>query len=214
MPNVTPGCALIQAAAKLLRTGGIDAVSARTVAAAAGVEPPALYHQFGNLNGLLDAVAGLVFDEYLRQKQGIITASADPLRVLEMLWDLHIDFGLTHPYCYMLGYVHPDQSRASARGAKTRHLLLQVLAQLDAQGRLCVGVERAANLVYSAGLGAVVTLIPIRPDERDLRISHIARETALSAIIQVEGRLPAIDPGRCFTENNWQSTRETGTGKG
>ena len=46
---------MLEAAAELLRTGGVDAVSTRAVAAAAGVQPPTIYRQFGDKEGLLDA---------------------------------------------------------------------------------------------------------------------------------------------------------------
>ena len=51
---------MLRAAADLLQTGGIEAVSTRAVAAAAGVQPPTIYRQFGDKDGLLDAVAGFV----------------------------------------------------------------------------------------------------------------------------------------------------------
>ena len=49
---------MLRAAADLLQTGGIEAVSTRAVAAAAGVQPPTIYRQFGDKDGLLDALAG------------------------------------------------------------------------------------------------------------------------------------------------------------
>jgi AcrR family transcriptional regulator len=39
---------VLEAAARLLSSGGVDAVSTRAVAAAAGVQPPTIYRQFGD----------------------------------------------------------------------------------------------------------------------------------------------------------------------
>lgn len=82
---------MIHAAAELLRTGGVEALSTRAVAAAGGVRPPAIYRQFGNKQGLLGAVSSCVFDEYLRQKRSVIATSVDALHDLRQLWDLHVD---------------------------------------------------------------------------------------------------------------------------
>src|SRR6185436_17205056 len=69
---------MLRAAADLLQTGGIEAVSTRAVAAAAGVQPPTIYRQFGDKDGLLDAVAGFVLERYLEKKRLLTDASRDP----------------------------------------------------------------------------------------------------------------------------------------
>jgi len=53
------GQRIVRAAAELLTKGGLDAVSTRAVSAAAGVQPPAIYRRFGDMQGLLDAAARL-----------------------------------------------------------------------------------------------------------------------------------------------------------
>lgn len=183
---------MIRAAAELLRTGGVEALSTRAVAAAAGIQPPLIYRQFGSKQGLLDAVFSFVFEEYLRVKQSVIATSVDPLHDLKQLWDLHVEFGLTYPHCYLLGYVRPTQSCVSARGAKTLRLLVELMARLGDEGRLDMSVERSASLVHSAALGIVVTLIPIPPEDRDLRISHIARDITLASILR-----DGLEPDGC-----------------
>lgn len=203
---------VLRAAAELLRTGGIDAVSTRAVAAAAGVQPPVIYRRFGNKQGLLDAVSSFVFDEYLRQKCSVVATSMDPLHELEMLWDLHVDFGLTYPHCYLLGYVRPGQTDAATRGARTRRMLVELVARLGEQGRLRVSIERAADLVYAAGIGVVVTLIPMLPDERDLRISHLARDNALAAILRHDTGATRGDPNDALAgERSASESRQRGS---
>lgn len=205
----TSAMMVVRAAAELLRTGGIDAVSTRAVAAAAGVQPPFIYRQFGNKQGLLDAVSSFVFDEYLRHKRSVVASSVDPLHDLEMLWDVHVEFGLTYPHCYLLGYVRPGRTDAATRGAKTRQLLVELVTRLGEQGRLRVSVERAADLLYSAALGVVVTLIPVRPEERDLRISHLARENALATILRNDSGTDGGNPSGCLTAGPSRSTSGT-----
>ena len=53
----SPACG--SCGAQLLNDGGREAVSTRAVAAAAGVQPPTIYRQYGDMQGLLSAVAQL-----------------------------------------------------------------------------------------------------------------------------------------------------------
>src|SRR4051794_36006940 len=55
--GMNPRDRILQAAARLLAEGGREAVSTRAVSRAAGVQAPTIYRQFGDMQGLLDAVA-------------------------------------------------------------------------------------------------------------------------------------------------------------
>jgi len=55
----------VEVAAKLLATQGLDAVTTRSVALAAGVQAPTIYRIFGDKNGLLDAVVQHGWATYL-----------------------------------------------------------------------------------------------------------------------------------------------------
>ncbi|MEV0676414.1 TetR family transcriptional regulator [Actinosynnema sp. NPDC050436] len=105
------------AAAGLLAEGGIDAVSTRAVAAAAGVQAPALYRLFGAKQGLLDAVAAHGFERYLAAK---LTSppGADPVEDLRRGWDVHVGFGLAHPAFYVLMYGVARPGRRPARASR------------------------------------------------------------------------------------------------
>lgn len=174
---------ILHAAADLLRTGGIEAVSTRAIAAAASVQAPVIYRQFGSKKNLLDAVTHFVFERYIAEKRRVAGASADPLRDLERLWDLHVEFGLTHPHCYRVAYVQPGPNAMSACAAQSFALLQQVVARLGNQGRLRLSVERASGLLRSTGIGVVLALIPLPADQRDLRTSRMLRDSTLSAIV-------------------------------
>src|SRR5215218_6472160 len=84
---------IVAAAAKLLATGGREAVSTRAVSAAAGVQAPTIYRQFGDMRGLLDEVASYGFSVYLRDKTARERAE-DPVDDLRLGWDLHVGYGL------------------------------------------------------------------------------------------------------------------------
>jgi AcrR family transcriptional regulator len=186
---------ILRAAADLVRTGGIDALSTSGVASAAGVEPPVIDRHFGDEKGLLDAVTQFVFDDYIDKKRRLLSAGGDPLRELEQLWDLHIDFGLAHPHCYLLAYVCAGQEGFSVCAAQSFELLGQVVAELQDQGRLRLNVEHATALIRSASLGVVLALIALPMDKRDLEASHALREITLSAIVynEVERQAASLD---------------------
>ncbi|CAN5454064.1 TetR/AcrR family transcriptional regulator [soil metagenome] len=179
---LSPSERVLRAAAHLLETSGVDAVSTRAVATAAGIQPPTLYRQFGDKDGLLDALAAFVLQQYLSNKRQLITASDDPVADLRTLWDQHVEFGLTHPDGYQLCYGrgHPERMRPAAE--ETVALLRTTISRLADHGALRMSVERATQLFHSCGVGLVMTQIPIPAAKRDPRLSAIARENALAAI--------------------------------
>ncbi|WP_273732891.1 TetR/AcrR family transcriptional regulator [Mycolicibacterium septicum] len=176
---------LLEAAAELLDAGGVDAVSTRAVAAAAGVQPPVIYRQFGDKDGLLDALTHYLLQAYITNKRQLMEESPDPLDQLRKIWDLHVEFALQHPAAYLLAYSpmrRPGELGAAAK-TETVAMLTETVAMLGEQGQLAMSVERATRYVYAAGLGIIVTLLQQTPDERDHQLAEIVRENALSAIL-------------------------------
>jgi AcrR family transcriptional regulator len=173
---------MLQAAADLLQTGGIDAVSTRAVAAAAGVQPPTIYRQFGDKDGLLDAVAGFVMQGYLEKKRRLTDASRDPAVELRDLWDLHAEFGVNQPACYVLTFGQARPGRTVPAAAETVELLTAVIARLGDAGRLRMSVERATTYFRSCGAGYILIQISTEPDKRDPKLSSIMFEDMMAAI--------------------------------
>ena len=173
---------MLRAAADLLQTGGIEAVSTRAVAAAAGVQPPTIYRQFGDKDGLLDAVAGFVLEGYLEQKRLLIDASRDPADELRDLWDLHAEFGLSQPDCYVLTFGQARPGRIVPVAAETIELLTKVIAQLGDEGRLRMSVDRATAYFRSCGTGYILMQIGTPPDQRDPELSSIMFDDLMAAI--------------------------------
>jgi AcrR family transcriptional regulator len=182
---------ILDAAARLLEEHGREGVTTRAVSHAAGVQPPTIYRQFTDMNGLLEAVAAHGFDTYLARKHGA-SLSDDPVQDLRNGWDMHIEFGLTHPAHYQLMYgrrVPGETSPAAQRSADRLHLLVERIA---AAGRLTVTVETAAAMIHSAGSGLTLHLIGVDPDERDPELPGRLREAVLGA---VTGDAPPAAPG-------------------
>jgi AcrR family transcriptional regulator len=178
--DMNPRERILQAATRLLTEGGREAVSTRAVSRAAGVQAPTIYRQFGDMQGLLDAVASHGFATYLVSKRERETHS-DPVENLRRGWNLHIDFGLANPALYTLMYSYPRPITHPAVAEALEMLCAQVRRVAEA-GRLCVSVERAANMIHAAAVGVVLVLLGQDAASRDQTLSVATREAVLAAI--------------------------------
>jgi AcrR family transcriptional regulator len=179
---------LLEAAAELLREGGVDAVSTRAVAAAAGTQPPILYRRFGDKEGLLEAVTLRVLENYIAKKRTLLRQSEDPVADLRALWDLFIDFGFAQPECFALIYGQPRRGKALSAAAETTVTLLQdAIARIADGGRLRMSLERATALFQSCGVGFVITQLMVPAAQRDHEMSDLARENAIASITVTSG---------------------------
>ncbi len=186
--TVEPGTArdemrgrIILSAIDLLNHGGRDAVTTRAVADAAGVQAPALYRLFGDKQGLLDAVAEHGFAAYLKKK-AVRQPGQDPVEDLRTGWNLHIEFGLSHPAIYLLMYAQPRPGAKSAAAEMSGRFLKEHIRRVAAAGRLRVPEEQAADLFHACGCGTVLTLLSQAEEQRDRSLSATAREAAIAAI--------------------------------
>jgi AcrR family transcriptional regulator len=180
---------IVRAAAQLLAESGRDAVTTRSVSSAAGVQPPTIYRLFGDMDGLLDAVASYGFASYLRDKVEREHA-ADPVDDLREGWDLHTDFGLANPAVYTLIYGHPRPGEQRTAAREAAEILRGLVHRVAAEGRLRVTERQAVEMIHNAGRGVTLGLIGTPPSERDRAVSDQVREAILAAVTT-----PAADPG-------------------
>lgn len=197
LPRADAAGKVLQAAAALLDTGGVEAVSTRSVASAAGVQPPTIYRQFGDKQGLLDAVSGYVLQRYLEDKRGAVVTD-DPVHDFRVSWDLHVDFGLNHPDCYILAYVQSRPGRMPALARESIEILNRLVERIGDRGLLKMSVSRAVEFVHAAAVGHVLAQIRMPVEKRDQQLSAITRENAIAAIASDGSRQspPADLPGR------------------
>jgi AcrR family transcriptional regulator len=179
--SLTPRDRILRAAAMLLAEGGREAVSTRAVSAAAGVQPPTIYRQFGDMRGLLDAVAEDGFTRYLRGKVAR-AGTEDPVADLRTGWDAHIGFGLANPALYALMYGDPRPGVMPTAAVEAHKILEELVRRMAQAGRLRIGVGRATRLIHAAGVGVVLTLIAVDGADRDLAVSTLTREAILAAV--------------------------------
>ncbi len=185
---------ILAAAIQLLAEGGRDALTTRAVAEAAGVQAPVLYRHFTDKNAMLDALAEHGFFAYIAAKHSS-PPEPDPVQVLRSGWDLHVDFGLTHPTLYLLMYAEPRPGLASSAGQLSFSKLREHVHRIAAAGRLRVPEEQAISLFHAAAVGIVLVLLNSPAHARDMAISHIARDSAL-ALITDSSPTPIGNPQR------------------
>ncbi|WP_152774820.1 TetR/AcrR family transcriptional regulator [Streptomyces spongiae] len=183
---------IVKAAAGLLRDQGPGAVTTRRVAHEAGLQPPALYRFFEGKDDLLDAAADHVFAEHVAGKQTVLP-SGDPVEDLRAGWNTQISFGLANPYVYglLLDPARAHDTPAQARGVE---ILAERVHRIAAAGRLRVSEERAVNLIRSAGIGTVHTLLTLPPGQSDPHLADAAFDAVARAILADEPAVPTHDP--------------------
>jgi AcrR family transcriptional regulator len=188
---MSPRTRIVEAAAALLAGGGREAVTTRAVSAAAGVQAPAIYRHFGDMRGLLDAVAEHGFSTYLAEKTTRV-AGPDPVEDLKAGWDAHIQFGLANPALYALMYGDPRPGIEPPAARAARAILDEHIRRVAAAGRLRVSEALAAYMVHAAGSGTVFALLAMK--EPEPRLSHAARDAVYAAILTEAPAVQAPGP--------------------
>lgn len=171
---------IVAVVAQLIDEHGPAAVTTRAVAQAAGVQAPTIYRLFGDKDGLLDAVAEHALATYVSGKT--VAEEGDPMAALKAGWDTHIGFGLANAAVFrrLTDPARGADSPAAAAGLK---VLRARVRRVAATGRLCVSERRAVELIHAAGTGAVLTLLAMAPENRDLGLADAMYDAVLQSIV-------------------------------
>ncbi|MFI5663210.1 TetR/AcrR family transcriptional regulator [Streptomyces sp. NPDC051684] len=191
----SPRRRIVEAAVELLEAGGSDAVSTRAVAAAAGVQPPAIYRLFGDKEGLLEAVAEHGYAQFLESKRAqLAPAPEDPVEELRRGWDMVVEFGVSRPELFAV------MNRCTGREVNVAHRAgLEILhgrvRRLAAGGWLRVDEELAAQIIQATGQGAVITWHATPAERRDPALLTVLRESMISAVTRTEPTFSSTEAG-------------------
>jgi AcrR family transcriptional regulator len=172
---------ILAATADIIAKGGRDAATTRSVAAAAGVQAPAIYRLFGDKSGLLDAAAEHGLKRYVAQKS-FQASHDDPVEELRAGWDLHVAFGLANPGLFVIMSGDPRPRAMSPALSAAMAVLRQRIRNIALSGRLRVSEDRAIMLLHAVGTGTVFALLAQPEHQRDPELSAIAREAVIAAI--------------------------------
>ncbi|SNT55589.1 transcriptional regulator, TetR family [Streptosporangium subroseum] len=172
---------ILKAAAGILEREGAQAVSTRSVAAAAGIRAASLYQLFGDKDALLAALAMHGFDLYLAEKHELAHTD-DSVDDMRRGWDMHVDFGLRHPAFYVLMFGTDRPGRRPPAAQEAHDLLLKFLDRAAAVGRLRVPTLIAARLLHAAVTGVTLSLIGAPAEDREPEISTRMRDTLIDSL--------------------------------
>lgn len=180
--------ALLCAAERELAEKGIEDFSLRGVAKRAGVSHAAPAHHFGDVNGLLTALAAVGFERFVAMQQARQQEAEEDARAQLIGAGLgYIDFAMAHPALFRLMFSsdrpdHNDPTLAKAGGAAFEHLVQNV------KGRKGVDphVDEAAMLEVLAAWATVHGLADLMNAGKLrylLSLTQAEREAAIASII-------------------------------
>lgn len=126
-------------------------------------------------------MAGYGIATYLRTKSSLAETS-DPVDDLRRGWDLHVEFGVSHPAFYTLIYGDARPGAESPAAKEAAAVLAKQVGRIAEAGRLRVSEAQAAHLIHSAGCGMTLTLISLPEAHRDPTLSTLARESVIATV--------------------------------
>ncbi|MGA7158936.1 MAG: TetR/AcrR family transcriptional regulator [Acidobacteriaceae bacterium] len=97
---------IAKAARRLLEKGGVEAVTVRSVAAAVGITPMAVYRHYADRDGLLDSLADTGFEELVERLQGKRLKGDVEARVYQLI-DVYVEHALGQPRMFELMFLRP-----------------------------------------------------------------------------------------------------------
>ncbi|WP_077490477.1 TetR/AcrR family transcriptional regulator [Sinomonas mesophila] len=199
--RASPRERLIQAAMELVAASGGAAVSTRQITDLAGVTAPTLYHHFGDKDGLMEAVIARGFEEFV-EREVSVERSGVPIEDVKRLWDVHVQFGVTHAQLYMLMFGSSGPSRRPVVVTEAEKLLEIELVRLAAAGQLAVPPVEAARAILAATIGVTLMLIADAPAAAagtepvaESQLSAQTRDAVLRSILTDPGILDAPTAG-------------------
>lgn len=149
---------IIRAAAELLETRGIGAVTLRAVGSKVGVTRTTPYRHFKDKEGLLAAVASQYFAQLKDAMGAAAVSETDPLRRLEVIALVYIRFVLDHPakYRLMLGPEVRESDTVEVAAHEVFELLTETVAAGQDAGRLRAGdTLRLSALIFASVHGVL-----------------------------------------------------------
>jgi AcrR family transcriptional regulator len=182
---------ILRAAAELIATRGYSATSTRDIAAAVGVEQPAIYKHFSAKSDILAALVALALEWPLRLADELATLRA-PAAVKLHRW---LEECLSHldasPYVLVSILITPEllqQERFTTEQAlvsRFEHVVVDLIEAGQSEGDLrAMNPVSAARLVQALFDALALPEISVRPDE--------IVEFAMTALLSDPNRLAEI----------------------
>ncbi len=154
--------AILASAEALLLDVGTERFSIRRLAARCGYTAPTIYRHFSDKQRLIDAVLEAYWADLLgRLRQ--VPRGEDASEYLRALLRTSIRLNLEHPTYYRLLSVPRAEAGSLPSAEEARELVVQVLRELAARGRLATDNIDAATETLWALMHGLISLRIIRP---------------------------------------------------
>lgn len=188
--------ALLTAAESELADSGVEGFSLRGVARRAGVSHAAPAHHFGDVNGLLTALAALSFERFtVAMETAAATARPDPLSQVVAIGMGYIDYAAGNPHLFGLQFAseRPNWDDAALKQhaeAAFGSLKVRVEALARTLGRDAEAVADVMIPKFWATTHGLATLFAMRefkgfmardPQDRRARFERILRSIVATA---------------------------------
>jgi AcrR family transcriptional regulator len=180
---------ILDAALRLFSAKGLQTVSTRQIAEAAGISQPALYAYFATKDDLIAELCVRAFATLSARMDAAKAYWAPTPEVFEQAMRVYVDFGLEQPDAYRVAFMiekgvdGPFHERTGGRpmaaGVETFQAFAAMVADLHAHGLTADPDPLQLTQTLWAGLHGLVSLLIARPEfpwvEREaLIVGHIA----------------------------------------
>jgi AcrR family transcriptional regulator len=173
--------AILDAAERLLASGGEEQLSIRELCLRAGVTPPTIYHHFGDKAALVDRVVDDCFAAFDHAFAGR-AAPHDVVERLRWAFDRYVEYGLAHPTHYRLMFARAH-GRPTAAGMASYDRLRRTVAAIAAEGRLRATLEPATAALWS-GMHGVTSLLIAGFWQADSPAIALVRDSLIAQLTQ------------------------------
>ena len=178
------------AAADLYRAEGIAAISARAVAAKAGVSVGTIYSYFGDLAGLMQSLWTGRVAEQENAFRTLAGQHADPLQRLKALLEAYLKFGIDQDDLYRgtLMFVRPTALGVPKKQALSEFAFPTLLREAIEQGQVA-GLIRGGDpavltqMLWSGAHGALA--LPINLDRLNLKSATEMTAPVVDALMRM-----------------------------
>jgi AcrR family transcriptional regulator len=178
--------AVIAAGLRRVKQRGLEAVSGRELAGAAGVAPSAIYRHFADKDQLRAAISQAAREQLARSMVQPAVRTLTKARAaarFRAIGAAYIDFALSEPRLYAAALAEcapPREDSPSAWG-----ILAEALDALVATGAMPKARRRGAEMVAWSSVHGVATLLPsplsaTAPSDRNLIVTQVLDGVARS----------------------------------
>jgi AcrR family transcriptional regulator len=179
---------ILSAAADLLESGGSEALTSRAVCAAAGITAPTLYHHYGDMTGLINALVTRGIADFMAGKRAARHA-IDPVAGLRKGWDAWIDFALRRPTLFKL--MIERAARDPELGREAHRIMRDNLERMAEQKALAVSVGAASRAMQAASNGVLSLLAQGATPAEVRETGALLFESVLNRLRSAHGEPPS-----------------------